>query len=245
MNVRKRYHVVLSIFVLILLGGCTREMVLPLESTTTPDTTQTPLPTEPLMPTETPMPTNSPVPTRIPTLVWDLGSDEVLHMLEVPLADEVYTIYAVGKKMEDMDCWGIRELPVYVGTELRQTISMQEAISTDGMDGIDVGYTWCPQKENTVAVRDVNFDGYPDLEIWGWSPSNSIPYYYWCWNPETKRFDYAFCLQLTDVDEENKHLISYQKAGGGVYYTERYRVTPENRLELVERVIEDYNSLEE
>ena len=260
MGKREKYMFGAGIFLCMLLAGCVNSTKITQKNTDTsvstqaqlptqvPTSTETPTLTVTLEPTATPMLTDTPEPTEIPTpkmtpvpvTELDLGDDEVLHTLCVLLENEEYTIYAIGKKREDMDVWGVRELLVYVGAELRQAIAMQVATSTDGVDGIDVGYTECWQAESTVAVRDVNFDGYPDLEVFGWCPNNSIPYYYWCWNPETKQFDYAFCLQLTGVDEENKHLISYQKVGGGVYYTEYYRVAKDNTLELAERMTEDY-----
>ena len=170
------------------------------------------------------------------------AEDEALKTIKLPLMGEECTFEVLGKKRADMDIYGVREIILYTGGEPYQSILVQEAIDADGVDGIDKGYTECPNMEDTVNLKDVNFDGYPDLEVWGWSPNNSIPYYYWCWNPETLQFEYAFCLQLTDVDEERKHLISYTKAGGGVYYMERYRVTRENKLELAERMTEDYRT---
>lgn len=178
-----------------------------------------------------------PVSTPAPAVT----EDTVIHTLHLPLLGEECRIEAIGKQREDMDYWGIREIRVYAGDKLIQAILMQEAIEADGVDGsIDKGYTECPYPNLTVTLRDVNFDGNLDLEVWGWSPNNSIPYYYWCWNPDNLQFEYAFTLQLTEVDEERKHLISYTKAGGGVYYTERYRVTKENKLELAERMTEEY-----
>jgi len=181
-------------------------------------------------------PTGMPSPTTV--------ADKVLHTLQVPLLGKECTLEAIGKKRTDMDLWGVRELLIYAGGDLLQTISVQEAILADGVDGIDKGYTECPDAESTVTLRDVNFDGYLDIEVWGWCPNNSIPYYYWCWNPDRQQFEYAFCLQVTDVDEEQKHLISYQKVGGGVYYIERYRITDENKPELVERMTEDHRTFE-
>ena len=186
-----------------------------------------------------PRPEDLYVPTRTPEPA--VAEDTVIHTLNLPLLGTECRIDVIGKQREDMDYWGVRELKVYAGEELIQSILMQEAIDVDGIDGsIDKGYTECPYPNLTAALRDVNFDGYPDIEVWGWSPNNSIPYYYWCWNPKTEQFEYAFTLQLTDVDEERRHLISYQKVGGGVYYTERYRVTKDNKLELAERMTEEY-----
>ncbi len=178
------------------------------------------------------------VPTRTPEPA--VTEDTVIHTLNLPLPGKECRIDVIGKEQEETRNWGAGELRIYIEEELLQTILVQEAIAADGVDGIDKGYTECPYPNLTAALRDVNFDGYPDIEVWGWCPNNSIPYYYWCWNPGTKQFEYAFTLQLTDVDEERKHLISYQKVGGGVYYTERYRVTKDNELELAERMTEEY-----
>lgn len=180
------------------------------------------------------------VPTRIPEPA--VTEDTVIHTLNLPLPGKECRIDVIGKEQEETRNWGAGELRIYTEEELLQTILVQEAIEADGVDGIDKGYTECPYPNLTAALRDVNFDGYPDIEVWGWCPNNSIPYYYWCWNPGTEQFEYAFTLQLTDVDEERKHLISYQKVGGGVYYTERYRVTKDNELELAERMTEEYRT---
>ena len=129
---------------------------------------------------------------------------------------------------------------IYKDDVLQQSISMQEAIEKDGVDGIDEGYTECPKVEEVVLLKDVNFDGYPDLEVWGWTPNNTIPYYYWCWNPDSEQYEYAFCLQLTEIDVEKKQLISWFNVQNGVYHTEYYQVTADNKLELVDQYIEDY-----
>jgi len=167
--------------------------------------------------------------------------DEVLKVLEMPLEDgKVLTLFVIGKKAEgDIGLYGVREVSVYDGEDLIQSILIQEAINTDGVDGIDEGYTACFSKEDSAALKDVNFDGYLDLEVCGWTPNNSIPYYYWCWNNETQRFEYRFCLQLTGIDEENKLLIASYKVENGLYYTDYYSVNDKNKLELVKREIED------
>lgn len=67
--------------------------------------------------------------------------------------------------------------------------------------------------------------------------SGNIPYYYWCWNPETEQFDYAFNFQITGMDEERQLLVASHYAGGiydTAYFTDYYQVTADNKLELVE-----------
>ena len=146
----------------------------------------------------------------------------------------------IGKKSDWNGSYGVREILIYKDDVLQQSVSIQEAIEKDGVDGIDENYTECPKVEETVILKDVNFDGYPDLEVWGWTPNNTIPYYYWCWNPDSGQYEYAFCLQLTEIDVEKKQLISWYKVENGVYHTEYYQVTADNKLELVDQYIEDY-----
>jgi len=169
------------------------------------------------------------------------NNDEVLKILEMPLEDgKVLTLFVIGKKAEgDIGLYGVREVCVYEGDNLIQTVLIQEAINTDGVDGIDEGYTACFSEEDSAALKDVNFDGYLDLEVCGWTPNNSIPYYYWCWNNDTQQFEYGFCLQLAGIDEENKLLIASYKVENGLYYTDYYHVNGKNKLELIRREIED------
>lgn len=167
------------------------------------------------------------------------NSDEVLKTMELTLEDgEVLTLSVLGKK-SDVDLYGVSEIRVYKNGNLIQSILMQEAIDADGVYGIDEGYTACFTAEESAGLKDVNFDGYMDLEVCGWIPNNSLPYYYWCWNNDTQQFEYFFCLQLTDIDEERQLLIAWYKVENGLYYTDYYRVNDKNELELVDREIED------
>ena len=167
-------------------------------------------------------------------------SDVVLKTMEVPLQDgRVLTLNVMGKQEETTGICGVRKIIVYEGTEVRQSILIEEAIQADGVDGVDVGYSESFSVEESAKVKDVNFDGIPDIEVCGWIPNNSIPYYYWCWDADTEQFVYAFCLQLTDVDYQNQRLISWYKVENGLYYTDYYSVNGQNELELVDRDIED------
>lgn len=166
--------------------------------------------------------------------------DEVLKTMKISIQDIEYTLEAVGKKEDNG--YGIREILICKGEKLQQSILMEEAIEKDGVDGIDMGYTQCYEKEEVVTFRDVNFDGYKDLEVCGWMANNSIPYYYWCYNPDTKQYDYAFCLQLTEIDEQNERLISQCREEYGVYSTSCYKVDDENKLVLIETKIEDHRN---
>ena len=176
---------------------------------------------------------------------WEIDEqivkDHVLKNMNLAMQDEsAWRAEVIGKKSDWNGNYGVREILIYKDDVLQQSVSIQEAIEKDGVDGIDENYTECPKVEETVILKDVNFDGYPDLEVWGWTPNNTIPYYYWCWNPDPGQYEYAFCLQLTEIDVEKKQLISWYKVENGVYHTEYYQVTADNKLELVEQYIEDY-----
>ena len=177
--------------------------------------------------------------TEIPTEAVN-SEDTELNTLEVVLENgEVLTLSVLGKQAEVSDCWGIREIRVYRKEALIQTISMAEAIAKDGVDGIDTGYTESFSIENAAKLRDVDFDGNPDLEVCGWCPNNAIPYYYWLWDPETEQFQYGFSLQLQGVDAENRQLIAWYKVENGLYYTDYLRVNDQGEPELIKREIED------
>lgn len=169
------------------------------------------------------------------------NSDEVLKIMEMPFEEgKVLTISVIGKKRDDeIENYGVREICVYEEKNLLQSILIQEAINIDGVNGIDEGYSEYLSVEESAALKDINFDGYLDLEVCAWLPNNSIPYYYWCWNNDTQRFEYSFCLQLSEIDEERKQLITWYKEANGLYYTDYYHVNDKNELELVDREIED------
>jgi len=167
--------------------------------------------------------------------------DHVLLTLNTEVnGGRVLTLEAIGKKRADMDQWGVREVRVYDGDTLIQTILAQEAIDAGGMSGtVDDGYTDCWCVEEAAAVRDMNFDGYGDLDLFGWLCNNTIPHYYWLWDPAAEQYRYAFTLQGAEEDAEKEEIVSQYHASG-IYYTDHYRYTAEENLTLVQREVEDY-----
>lgn len=165
-------------------------------------------------------------------------AEEILKNIEVNDKQQHLNVVVVGKMDETMpDRCGVREILIYEETKKIQAIQVKDG--DDSIWGLEEGYTECPTKEDTVMLQDVNFDGYLDLLVWGWTPNNSIPYLCWCWNPDTKQYEYTFTLQLTDVNYENQQLVSWYKVENGLYYTDYYIVTDDNQLELMDRQIED------
>lgn len=169
-----------------------------------------------------------------------IGEEGELKTLEMVLADgEVLELSVMGKQDINTGRYGVRKILVYRDGQLSQTLDMVTAIEADGVSGIDFGYTESVTLEDAVKLKDVNFDGNPDLEICGWYPNNAIPYYYWIWDPVSGQFAYAFLLQLREVDAENQQLIAWYKVENGLYYTDYYRVSDQKELVLLKREVED------
>jgi hypothetical protein len=207
----------------------------PTRETTEESITETTEETEEEAKEETESFSDSDIPNDLP-----LESDQVLKILKMPFDEgKSLTLFVLGKKSENAELFGVREIRVYDKKTFLQSVQVKEAIDIDGVDGIDDGYTACFTAEESAYLKDVNFDGYLDLEICGWVPNNSLPYYYWIWNNQKKRFEYAFCLQLVEIDTENKRLVAWYKVENGLYYTDYYHVNEKSELELLEREVED------
>lgn len=178
--------------------------------------------------------------------------DHILLTLEAPLADgRTLTLEAFGKR-SDEDYWGVREVRVYDGEDLLQTVSAREAIELEWEFGDGVlaedfyDYTTCWSPEKTTEVLDLNFDGNTDFGLFGWVPNNTIPYYYWQWDGE--RYQFTCTLPGAEVHPETGEVSSEYKVGwGGVQYQrDFYRPDEEGNLYLVrqERECSDFPNLD-
>lgn len=176
----------------------------------------------------------------VETTLAETDGDVELKTLEAVLTDgETLRLSVMGKQDTDTGKYGVREISVYRGGQQIQTLEMMTAIEKDGISGIALGYTESFALEDTVKLKDVDFDGNPDLEVCGWCPNNAIPYYYWIWDPDTEQFQYAFLLQLREVNAEKRQLIAWYKVENGLYHTDYYQVNDQKELELLQRDVED------
>ena len=156
------------------------------------------------------------------------SEDHVLLTLEAPLADgRTLRLEAVGKRVDEYSV-GVREVRVYGGEELIQTVLSREAIGAEwdlGMTEEFYNYTECWSPEETLEALDLNFDGNTDFGLFGWTANNTIPYYCWMWDPETEQYQYAFTLQGAEAHPETKELTAEYKDGpaGSRYVTEVYK----------------------
>lgn len=174
--------------------------------------------------------------------------DQVVASLTVEEGGKSYYLETVGKRSMYDDRWGIREIRVYPygdqGKPLAepvQVIRIEDA-GEDFVDGLYAGYTECPEKEGVMTVQDMNFDGCPDIGVYGWTPNNTVPYYYWFWNKDAGRFEYAVTLQGAEPDGERRQVVECFKSGGaGSAYTYNYYEPDENgMLRLVDTRVEKY-----
>ena len=169
------------------------------------------------------------------------SEDCVLLTLDAPLADgRTLTLEAVGKVDDEYTC-GVREVRVYDGEELVQTVLSREAIELfwgDGglLPGESVSeYTRCWTPEGSMTVLDLNFDGNTDFGLFGWPANNTIPYYYWTWDGKTEQYRCAFVLQEAEAHPETGELTSEYKSGsaGSQWIVEFYKPDENGDLYLV------------
>lgn len=178
------------------------------------------------------------------------GEDHVLLTLEAPLTDgRTLTLEAFGKVLDEYSC-GVREVRVYDGEDLLQTVQAREgnmAFWGDGdlLPGESVSeYTSCWKAGDCMETLDLNFDGNTDFGLFGWVPNNTIPYYYWTWDAESEQYQYAFTLQGVEAHPKEGEISSEYKSGsaGSQWITEYYRPDGDGKLYLdrVERETCDF-----
>ncbi len=166
------------------------------------------------------------------------SEDHVLLALDAPLADgRTLRLEAVGKRLDEYSA-GVREVRVYDGDALIQTILSREVIEAEWDEGMPEAfyhYTECWSPEETMEVLDLNFDGNTDFGLFGWTANNTIPYYYWTWDPEAEQYQYAFTLQGAEVHPETQEATAEYKSGsaGSQWITEVYKPDKNGDLYLV------------
>ncbi len=157
--------------------------------------------------------------------------DHVIVTLDAPLADgRTLTLEAVGKQVDEYSI-GVREVRVYDGEELLQTVLAREANGafwgdSDLLPGESVNeYTQCWSAEDSMAAADMNFDGNTDLGLFAFTPNNTIPFYFWIWDAETEQYRYAFTLQGATAHPDAREVTAEYKSGsaGSQWITEVYK----------------------
>lgn len=168
--------------------------------------------------------------------------DHVVLTLEAPLADgRTLTLEAVGRTLNEYHC-GVREVRVYDGDRLLQTIPASEGILQDSSwSGEMAEYTECWSEEDTMEVLDLNFDGNGDFGLFGWVCNNTIPYHYWTWDAGAGAYRYACTLQGAEACPETREVAAgYQGGAQGWWTADYFRPDEEGALFLVRRETEPW-----
>lgn len=182
--------------------------------------------------------------TETPEELEETG-DTVLAAQEAPLSGgRTLTLEAVGKKLNESN-YGVREVRVYDGKNLLQTISVREATEIEwdhGDSGLSeefFDYTNCWSAEETMKALDLNFDGNTDFGLFGWVANNTIPYYCWQWDPAAEQYRYVFTLQGVESHPASGELTAEYKSGsaGSQYVTDYYVPDEDGELRLDRRKI--------
>ena len=167
-----------------------------------------------------------------------LEGESVLLTLDAPLSDgRTLTLKAVGKELENNHV-GVREVRVYDGETLLQTVLVRGPIEAEWGEGMAddfYDYTECWSVEDTMDALDLNFDGDTDFGLFGGIANNTIPYYYWTWDSEAGQYRYIGVLQGAEVLPETKEVRSDYKGGynGAYYQTDYYQPDKDGNLYLV------------
>lgn len=173
------------------------------------------------------------------------SEDHVLLTLDAPLADgRTLTLEAVGKRLDEYSA-GVREVRVYDGDALIQTILSREVIEDfwgDSDGGIVSEYTTCWTPEETMEAQDLNFDGNMDFGLFGWSANNTIPYYYWMWDADVGQYQYAFVLQGVSADLDKRELKSGFRLSAVEFEMDYYRLDETGILYLVRTEIDNWET---
>lgn len=172
--------------------------------------------------------------------------DHVLLTLEAPLADgRTLTLEAAGK-VEDEYTTRVREVRVYDGDSLIQTVQAREGNmafwgGVDLLPGESVSeYTHCWVPEGCAETVDLNFDGNTDFGLFAFPVNNIIPYYYWLWDTETEQYRYAFTLQGVEAHpEEGEVSAEYKSGSAGSQWIVEYYKPDENRELSLARIERD------
>lgn len=140
------------------------------------------------------------------------------------------SLRGIGHRLNDY-LWGIRAIEVFDGDTLVQTVELSEA--SDDPYGAPDEYTSCPEPGLLLRAVDVNFDGYDDLEVFGWLTNNTTPCYYWLWNSDTRRFEYGFRMQGMTVDAEAKRLTAEYRERAELAWHDEYEWRDGELVQLV------------
>ena len=147
----------------------------------------------------------------------------------------VLTLEGVGQALTEPGAavrYGIREVRVYEGEEWLQTIAVRDAMGAET--------TQSPTVEAALTVRDMNFDGAGDIDLYGEVTRSADPHYYYLWDSEANAYLYGFTLSGAEPDPEAREIAATYKQDSAVEVTDRLRYADDGSLRLVSREARDW-----
>ena len=212
----------------LLLAGCTSNSAPP-----APDTD----PVTRVTPPEVVIPDAQPKPEASSDA--EENPDRVLSSLAASVSGgRVLRLDAIGSYLTDRGSHcGIREVQVYEDGTLLQTVSAGAAPLTNSGSG----YTESSTVDGAMAVRDMNFDGYDDLELSDWSSAGTDPHHFWLWDTASGTYVYAFTLRGANTNPQMRQITaSYNEQGKD--FLDTYLYSGLNSLIPVSRRTEDWKN---
>ena len=152
------------------------------------------------------------------TRLYETGN-AVLCEADASVGSRTLTLRGVGHRLNSY-LWGVSSIEVWEGDTLLQTIAISEA--SDDPNGGPGEYTECPEPELLLRAVDVSFDGCDDIEVFGWLPNNTIPYFYWVWNVDAQRYEYSFRLQGPTIDAKTRLLSADYRESAALSWHDIY-----------------------
>lgn len=151
----------------------------------------------------------------------------------------VLRLDAIGQALTEPGAsvrYGVREIRVYDGEELLQTLSVDE-LPPDASVG---PVTQSPTVEDALTVRDMNFDGSQDIDLYGTAERAAPPHIYYLWSGDMGAYLYAFTLRGADTDPETREVVTNYRQDSAVECTDRYGYEDGWTLKLVSREARDW-----
>ena len=185
--------------------------------------------------------------------VWEGGStqptgrqEHALYRTEVDLGGgHTGTLYLTG--WQGNDCGGVSSVQVVWDGGGGTLFFTRDAIAAqwgeDSRDYFTEGSSYVENEngyhdfDGGLRLLDVNFDGCLDIGLQAWRDGDSGSWYeyFWLFDPETRRFRYAFCLREVGTDPETGEVVSAYTEDG-VSYEDRYAWDGAGNLTLRRRV---------
>lgn len=172
------------------------------------------------------------------TRFWEKGE---FYTYEYPIiveANRTLTVKLYGHSMGESGLYGIYQMDIYDKEKLIQVIVLKDDLKIEKFAGNESIY-----KDSGFTRKDINFDDSQDIGLMAWvSAYKNLPYFYWIWNTETQRFEYAYSLSNVIVDRNEKVLMTKEVASGKGEETTYYKYGEDGNLIMIRLISSQYDA---